>query len=903
MLVPSSRSRRSDGNARPSPSSSPPPPPRRPPPRLRRHSLSYWEEPGLGDNHSRAKQRQNQLVVRDRRRYIERDPESEREPIRRNERESDEILERRQKIDETMDYLERGLTHPHKSARQKVNGVWDPSQTTDITVHLNMPLQEDLDDNLEQFCRLQRFGDFASAKRYFSENLQEHIDKPYVFVHYAEMLLEQGDYKSLVALNDDIIYSLQGNVPDSDEEQLLREYWGLIRLFVYQHNPTLHPPSLDDTLNAIQNLHMIMCREGRIVGSTEIKMLALAYRIRSFWRLSERLHKFFPSRFHKKLYASLLQQGRIWDFRDIIVARMEVEDVFDVSKDLSSAESLRSRLGIVITDWSGAVGGYDTSTTLALLDILVCPVMDRGLYSLAPDLLSLSTPLASSIIANDRKSIKSRSFTKWMLTKADFAAEQDVGLGASHNLEKAESFPGVLSPGIDCQRLHIYVPVETENPGWVWPGATSKLKTPMEMGFKTSSMLDDYRTAAIALRQLIWRSAEPAKEFEELGNLQKDTIWTLSMLQYALEGEAPATESALERADKHYELLDFALKAEVDKKLPGVKLRVRRVDREPQLRHSTANSQREKDRSDVEQKILDAKRQYLEARQDDAFEARQDDVLEASSKGPDDFEITVKPHIIDGKKITILFEDVKNPADKQVMSYQLDDDESAQVGGPHSTGEYKLVPTGDRKGMKATRVHEVPHRDPGSKDARDDLHPEPTTMDSSAVHPPRSPTTELPPQRHDNSASRLPHKSTSQELGRARQMLILLKEAYMEESEENLSANTKDMSRRQYLDIAIESQRKAIEDLEKRNGKEIKDKVQDKAEQYTPVENHTKRGKQHDKGKEVHQYVEVEEVEEKDSGNGEIKPTSRRPTMPTVESTEDTGENKEETKSPMGQNT
>lgn len=66
--------------------------------------------------------------------------------------------------------------------------------------HLEFDLTPDLDEELEEFGRLTRLGHYRNAKKYFKQFLQEHIYHPIVFVSYAEMLLDLGDYKSIVSL-------------------------------------------------------------------------------------------------------------------------------------------------------------------------------------------------------------------------------------------------------------------------------------------------------------------------------------------------------------------------------------------------------------------------------------------------------------------------------------------------------------------------------------------------------------------------------------------------------------------------------------------------------------------------------------------------------------------------------
>ncbi|PHH74136.1 hypothetical protein CDD80_3295 [Ophiocordyceps camponoti-rufipedis] len=80
-----------------------------------------------------------------------------------------------------------------------MGGIWTSFHShhgQDVTAHLDLPICDDFDAELEEFSRLVRFGDFRAAKEYFEEQLADYRTHPYVFIQYAEMLLEMGDYRS-----------------------------------------------------------------------------------------------------------------------------------------------------------------------------------------------------------------------------------------------------------------------------------------------------------------------------------------------------------------------------------------------------------------------------------------------------------------------------------------------------------------------------------------------------------------------------------------------------------------------------------------------------------------------------------------------------------------------------------
>ncbi|KAL2673836.1 hypothetical protein Neosp_012280 [[Neocosmospora] mangrovei] len=69
------------------------------------------------------------------------------------------------------------------SPKETFDIICSPDHPRDATVRLNFRVFRDLDDELEEFNRT-----------FFNEHLLAHIAYPWVFVQYAEMLFEMGDY-------------------------------------------------------------------------------------------------------------------------------------------------------------------------------------------------------------------------------------------------------------------------------------------------------------------------------------------------------------------------------------------------------------------------------------------------------------------------------------------------------------------------------------------------------------------------------------------------------------------------------------------------------------------------------------------------------------------------------------
>ena len=120
----------------------------------------------------------------------------------RQEEEHDESIRRERTSSPTHRCRRKRSSSSVKSCRtttrfREADGVvWDISRTKDVTMHLELDATEDLEPDLDDFCRLARLGNFQQAKQFFRDNLEQHIDDPYIFVQYAQMLMEMGDYHS-----------------------------------------------------------------------------------------------------------------------------------------------------------------------------------------------------------------------------------------------------------------------------------------------------------------------------------------------------------------------------------------------------------------------------------------------------------------------------------------------------------------------------------------------------------------------------------------------------------------------------------------------------------------------------------------------------------------------------------
>lgn len=154
--------------------------------------------------------------------------------------------------------------------RRKLNGIWNPSQNADLSVHLEMDVKLDLEGALEEFCRLYKVGNFSGAEAFFTENLEEHLDRPDVLITYSEMLLQQGDYLGICELDDSVIRNMSGGSVESMEVRLLKAYWELIVIFAQSHKPSQLEVQAARTFRAAKDLYDVVRCPGRDIGSTEV---------------------------------------------------------------------------------------------------------------------------------------------------------------------------------------------------------------------------------------------------------------------------------------------------------------------------------------------------------------------------------------------------------------------------------------------------------------------------------------------------------------------------------------------------------------------------------------------------------------------------------------------------------
>ncbi|KAL1858170.1 hypothetical protein Daus18300_010052 [Diaporthe australafricana] len=378
-----------------------------------------------------------------------------------------------------------------------IDAVYNSVEAKDVTVHMEIELFNDLDEELEIFNRLTRIGNFAFAKEFFDSHLTAHVDDPNVFVQYAEMLLEQGDFKSLLSLDGSSIFREQGRNEPKDAETGIRRLelnWKLIRaiaLCYSQHKLSTVWERKNRPLEIAPNTWDL---------TTTRKVLT---------NFGERDLKDWAD--WKKLYKKLLAEDRIWDLRDVILTLSRFYGTEEALAELVGSASPKDQL---LADWE--TDPPDESTSLALLDILSFMALNTEISleirPFAEECLRSAERIGNSLLDHFPHTIHSRPFIQWVLAKA-------LVKSGAIQFDYLLDYPGQsFFPKLGA--MPYYIPVRKENPGWLPPSLTPMARESLEMALRSSKQIQDYQTEAQFLKELALRSKAPAALFDDLAHLQ-----------------------------------------------------------------------------------------------------------------------------------------------------------------------------------------------------------------------------------------------------------------------------------------------------------------------------------------------------------------------------------------------
>ncbi|KAM7190542.1 hypothetical protein V8F20_009675, partial [Naviculisporaceae sp. PSN 640] len=389
------------------------------------------------------------------------------------------------------------------------DAVHDPSDPAkkDVIFKLSIPIEEDFQPDLGEFCRLRRLGRFGDADKHFQQCLKHLTGVPYVLVQYCEMLLASGSYNSFRTVSYRYKYpSLvsEESVKDPCLDMLEGNFW-LLDLLAKVPQPYFD----GDIFEAIKRILGKLETESAM-GSTEVHSVTQ--------RVKEHYRKVFD---WNKLYHRLLAENRIWDLRDLLVAGGSLFGSQFFSQCLN-ASTFPKALDQLYEDWIQPE--YDESTALALLDLFTSILIDSP-SSLQDDpkprlLLEYSESLVESIQTHDPSNMKSRPFIQWIIAKSisemGDIPERPDGL-------RLRDFSGtVIRPGRGIH-LPVYIPAKPwDNPHWDMFSVRSspQQRQSLHVALQAARYIGDYRLQAMCLKLLILHTQEPKVLMESLQSLQ-----------------------------------------------------------------------------------------------------------------------------------------------------------------------------------------------------------------------------------------------------------------------------------------------------------------------------------------------------------------------------------------------
>ncbi|KAF3010527.1 hypothetical protein E8E14_010187 [Neopestalotiopsis sp. 37M] len=610
-----------------------------------------------------------------------------------------------------------------------VNAVWGPGQSNDVTVRLEADIREDLGQELEYFSQLYKMGSFTKARAFFDDSLKIHLDKPYVFVIYVEMLFRQGSFYEIYELDDKVMRGPIRGVKEEIYPRLLGNYWHLMRLLSACRNKMKPLPSLDEiTTLLLEDLNRsLTVNTNTSPGSIEIGIICRIVEAR-------RICDDDPNDFLiggrdfadvlQTIYNHLLREGRVWDMQVLLEVILQCchEDMLPSFAKITGHSFVKNGLMQIIKDWTYRAQ-EDASTTLALLDLLSKDGLRALTYeSIRPtleDYIDLATPLALSLAQKDPTLTKSRGYTQWVIAKACVIAFQDPDM--FNYRQSLESSPGISF--MEDQDLPIYIPnpIYLENPGWHRPQISPDIVKAMKLAVNNARDLGDYETEDWALRYLIMISDDPVAEFDDLcellyhikghiteyleillsgylisnseqskmrlkekfeeltssHNLEEafspDLLWQTNVILYALEKEGPKADLAIKAAAKYIAGLDDDLLAKIESKFPSFQQEVNRWRAAGRHRRDDVDLEEEQTKLDKIKDDIALRQANLDRRREDADAGQQK--LETKEASPylretidltDELGLVVTPQFSQNNTVTVIVKGIDDAADKKM---------------------------------------------------------------------------------------------------------------------------------------------------------------------------------------------------------------------------------------------
>ncbi|KAL2266580.1 hypothetical protein VTJ83DRAFT_5932 [Remersonia thermophila] len=403
----------------------------------------------------------------------------------------------------------------------------DPSQgSKDMSIRLDLDVEEDWEDNLESFCRLTRLGLIKEAKKHFWSSLGHLSTIPYIRVQYAEMLLSAGCYKELRnVMLPEFVLDPENETADDRSRSKLAANFALLDLL--SQRPI--PDYLEAVLRAVRNTFIALAADS-LAGSTEVQLLTLCLRVLHRLELCTNQSITVSTKVYAKslfnwrqIYRNLVGEACIWDFKDLFKAFISAFGWQDTAMQFFGTTHLPRVMDNLLKDWTRPF--YDESFVMGLLDVLTSLILQDHSESMkARNLLLLhhAKAFADHVEHDHPNLLMTRPFVQWLLAKTFLEMERPPASTDEAQLNRLGILRLDQGSGIS---LPICVPFR-HIPGPDWKrflyGSGPAQRHAVEVAIRAADEIGDDSLRADAIKLLILQLENPNAWFVALAKLQAD---------------------------------------------------------------------------------------------------------------------------------------------------------------------------------------------------------------------------------------------------------------------------------------------------------------------------------------------------------------------------------------------
>ncbi|KLU91723.1 hypothetical protein MAPG_10240 [Magnaporthiopsis poae ATCC 64411] len=440
---------------------------------------------------------------------------------------------------------EREETPPASPEGRTATFHLDPLSPQDMTVHMSLPVGDDVEGVLEEFSRLRRLGRFSDALELFGrEQLGHLIDNRYVLLQYGQCLFEAGWVGELGRLAEQ-----QATRPERDA---LGISWSLLKWMA-----EVETPPLDEQRNILEAGMVMLRSRWPALDSTEMNILcAIVSQSTAF------VGCFSPDDWGA-LYEHLIDEGMVWEFRDLVQsiplthwAPLLRSDGRSAGSGYSAATAGDRVPEQLFRRWNGGgddddLGSLEESTLFALLDVsttlCLLAMKEADSDARAERWLRIARRHAAELTSRDEGHMVSRPYLRWVIAgvfKTDYRSWECRGQYTFGGTLRQGSF-AVSAKLFPFFTPVIYIPSSDEAPEWqpLCRRPDAATVEAVKAVLRAAKEMGDQRVQAGCLHELMHQRAEEANDVMRALH----ELWTLAgFIEYGPSSVAGTRRQSVE---------------------------------------------------------------------------------------------------------------------------------------------------------------------------------------------------------------------------------------------------------------------------------------------------------------------------------------------------------------------